>query len=334
MNPANETTDPQGSVVSASPPLETVPLRHYGRWLSAAVLAVLVAMLIHTLLSHINRNGVTNDQRFQWSTVGSYLFTSSVMHGALVTIELTAAAMAVGVIFGILLATMRLSTNRQLRYVSWVYLWFFRGTPVYVQLIFWANLAWLYPTLSIGVPFGPSFVTITTNDYVTNLFLVAVVGLALNEAAYMAEIVRAGIIAVDAGQLEAAQALGMRRAQSLRRIVLPQAMRVIVPPTGNETISMLKTTSLVGAALGGGGELYRSIQNIYNLNYLVPPLLITGCLWYLTMTSVLSVGQFYIERYYGRGVDATRSSSSKFSSTLKRSFGRSPHTEVQPLERP
>ena len=291
-------------------------------------------MLIHTLLSHVNRNGVTNDQRFQWSTVGSYLFTSSVMHGALVTIELTAAAMAIGVAFGILLATMRLSTNRQLRYVSWVYLWFFRGTPVYVQLIFWANLAWLYPTLSIGVPFGPSFVTITTNDYVTNLFLVAVVGLALNEAAYMAEIVRAGIIAVDAGQLEAAQALGMRRAQSLRRIVLPQAMRVIVPPTGNETISMLKTTSLVGAALGGGGELYRSIQNIYNLNYLVPPLLITGCLWYLTMTSVLSVGQFYIERYYGRGVDATRSSSTKFSSTLKRSFGRSPHTEVQPLERP
>ena len=334
MNPVNETTDPLGSVVSASPPLETVPLRHYGRWLSAAVLAVLVAMLIHTLLSHVNRNGVTNDQRFQWSTVGSYLFTSSVMHGALVTIELTAAAMAIGVAFGILLATMRLSTNRQLRYVSWVYLWFFRGTPVYVQLIFWANLAWLYPTLSIGVPFGPSFVTITTNDYVTNLFLVAVVGLALNEAAYMAEIVRAGIIAVDAGQLEAAQALGMRRAQSLRRIVLPQAMRVIVPPTGNETISMLKTTSLVGAALGGGGELYRSIQNIYNLNYLVPPLLITGCLWYLTMTSVLSVGQFYIERYYGRGVDATRSSSTKFSSTLKRSFGRSPHTEVQPLERP
>ena len=334
MNPVIEPPAPHGSVVSASPPLETVPLRHYGRWLSAAVLAVLVAMLIHTLLSHVNRNGVTNDQRFQWSTVGSYLFTSSVMHGALVTIELTAAAMAIGVAFGILLATMRLSTNRQLRYVSWVYLWFFRGTPVYVQLIFWANLAWLYPTLSIGVPFGPSFVTITTNDYVTNLFLVAVVGLALNEAAYMAEIVRAGIIAVDAGQLEAAQALGMRRAQSLRRIVLPQAMRVIVPPTGNETISMLKTTSLVGAALGGGGELYRSIQNIYNLNYLVPPLLITGCLWYLTMTSVLSVGQFYIERYYGRGVDATRSSSTKFSSTLKRSFGRSPHTEVQPLERP
>ena len=329
---SRDAADSTESAASRAVHVEAVPLRHYGRWISAAVLTVLFAMFLHTLVSHIDRNGVHNDQRFQWSTVGKYLFDSSVIHGALVTLELTGAAMAIGVLFGIVLATMRLSTNRQLRYVSWIYLWFFRGTPVYVQLIFWSNLAWLYPTLSVGVPFGPSFWQISTNEYVTNLFLVALVGLALNEAAYMAEIVRAGIIAVDGGQLEAAQALGMRRVQSLRRIVLPQAMRVIVPPTGNETISMLKTTSLVGAALGGGGELYRSIQDIYNVNYLVPPLLITGCCWYLAMTSVLSVGQFYIERYYGRGVGT--SAPPTLLQTLRKSFGRSPHVTAQPVGKP
>ena len=291
-----------GEARTAPPALDVGPVRHVGRWIASGVLLIVVAMFLHTLFSHIPRNGNPHDSRFEWNVVGHYLFQWSIVHGAIVTLEITAISMAAGVLLGIVLASMRLSANRQLRWVSWSYLWFFRGTPVYVQLIFWSNLAWIYPRLSVGVPFGPSFWSMDTNSLITNLFLVAVIGLSLNEAAYMAEIVRAGIIAVDHGQSEAAQALGMRRVQTLVRIVLPQAMRVIVPPTGNETISMLKTTSLVGAALGGGGELYRAVQNIYDLNYLIPPLLIVGCLWYLAMTSVLSIGQFYIERYYGRGI--------------------------------
>lgn len=300
-----------------------------GRWISGVVLTVLAAMLVHTLWSHIPRNGNPSDSRFEWNVVRHYLTTWSVVHGAIVTVEITLASMAIGLVLGIGFATMRLSTNRQLRWVSWCYIWFFRGTPVYVQLIFWSNLAWLYPSLSLGVPFGPSWWSVETNTLVTNLLLVAIVALSVNEGAYMAEIVRAGIIAVDRGQIEAAQALGMRRGQTLRRIVLPQAMRVIVPVTGNETISMLKTTSLVGAALGGGGELYRAVQNIYVVNYLIPPLLIVGCLWYLAMTSLLSIVQYYIERYYGRGFGTTATPT--LATTLRRGFARRAHAPVEGL---
>src|ERR671930_121515 len=184
---------------------------------------------------------------------------------------------------------------------SWLYIWLFRGTPVLVQILLWYNIAALYPRFSIGIPFGPTFAHFTATSIITP-FVAGMLGLGLNEGAYMAEIVRAGIISVPEGQTHAAQSLGMTRLQTMRRIVLPQAMRVIVPPTGNETISMLKTTSLVSVI--AVSELTYSAQLIYSVNYRTIQLLIVASLWYLIVTTLLTVGQFYIERYFGRG--ATR----------------------------
>jgi polar amino acid transport system permease protein len=178
------------------------------------------------------------------------------------------------------------------------YIWFFRGTPVLVQLLFWYNIAALYPKIALGIPFGPAFVHADANTLITP-FTAAILGLGLNEGAYMAEIVRAGIISVDAGQSDAAQSLGMTRLQTMRRIVLPQAMRVIIPPTGNETISMLKTSSLASVIVVT--ELLYAAQLIYSVNFKTIPLLITVSIWYIVCTSVLYVGQYYLERYYGRG---------------------------------
>jgi polar amino acid transport system permease protein len=221
-----------------------------------------------------------------------------VLKGIVVTLEITALAMIVGLVLGVVLAVMRLSPNPVLSSAAWVYTWFFRGTPVIVQLIFWGFIAQIYPRLSLGIPFGPDFVSGDANKIIS-LFTAGVIGLGLNEAAYMAEIVRAGLISVEHGQTEAAQALGMRRLQIMRRIVLPQAMRVIIPPTGNETISMLKTSSLV--AFIGFQELLGTVQLIYGANFKQIPLLVVASMWYLIMTSVLSIFQYYIERYYARG---------------------------------
>jgi polar amino acid transport system permease protein len=197
---------------------------------------------------------------------------------------------------------MRLSPNPLLSGSSYVYIWLFRGTPVLVQLVFWGFLGLLWQRLSIGVPFGPAFWSADTNTLVPT-FTAALLGLGLNEAAYMAEIVRAGIQSVDEGQSEAAQALGMSRGQTMRRIVLPQAMRVIIPPTGNETISMLKTTSLVTVI--SLEELFRAGQNIYSHNFRNIPLLVVVSLWYLFLTSILTIGQYYLERHYARGANRT-----------------------------
>jgi len=196
------------------------------------------------------------------------------------------------------LAVMRLSPNPLVSRASWLYIWFFRGTPVLVQLLFWYNIAALYPKLALGIPFGPALIHPDVNALVT-AFRAGVLALGLNEGAYMAEIVRAGMISVNEGQTDAAQSLGMTRVQTLRRIVLPQAMRVIIPPTGNETISMLKTTSL--ASVITVSELLRSVENIYSRNFKVIPLLIVASIWYIVCTSVLYVGQYYLERHYGRG---------------------------------
>ena len=214
------------------------------------------------------------------------------------TIELTAIAMAIGIVLGVLLAVMRLSPNWMVSSASSFYIWFFRGTPVLVQLLFWYNIAALYPKIGIGIPFGPSFIHADANTLITP-FAAAILGLGLNEGAYMAEIVRAGIISVDPGQADAAQSLGMTRLQTLRLIVLPQAMRVIIPPTGNETISMLKTSSLASVIVVT--ELLYATQLIYSVNFKTIPLLIAASFWYIVCTSVLYVGQYYLERYYGRG---------------------------------
>ena len=279
-----------GRAASGPEPIKAVPVRHPGRWIAVAVLAVLAAMFVNTVL--------TNDG-FRWNVVGRYLFSEPVLNGLRNTLILTVLAMAIGIVGGIALAVMRLSPNPVLSAVAAGYIWLFRGTPQIAQLLFWNFLAALYPRLSLGVPFGPEFVSFDTNQLI-NQFTACLLGLGLNEAAYMAEIVRGGLQSVDHGQSEAAGALGMSRAQTLRRIVLPQAMRVIIPPTGNETISMLKTTSLV--VVIGYFELLTSVQRIYSVNFQTIPLLIVAAIWYLALTTVLSIGQGFVERRYGRGV--------------------------------
>jgi polar amino acid transport system permease protein len=264
-------------------------VRRPGRWVAAAVvLAVAVAL---------GRSVATNP-RFEWSVVGKYLFDERILEGVRVTIELTVIAMAIGIVLGIVLAVMRLSLNPLVSGGSWLYIWFFRGTPVLVQLLFWYNIAALYPKLALGIPFGPALLHIDANTAITP-FTAAILGLGLNEGAYMAEIVRAGIISVPEGQGDAARSLGMTRLQTMRRIVLPQAMRVIIPPTGNETISMLKTSSLASVIVVT--ELLYAAQLIYSVNFKTIQLLIAASAWYIVCTSVLYVGQYYLERHYGRG---------------------------------
>ncbi|MCO6007977.1 amino acid ABC transporter permease [Actinoallomurus purpureus] len=272
--------------------------RHPLRWVASFILLVLAAQLVHLL--------VTNDN-FEWDVVGRYFNAQIIGRGIVTTLELTVIAMAVGVVGGVLLAVGRLSENRLLRTSCGVYVWFFRGIPVLVQLVFWYNLSALLPRVSFGVPFGPEFVSGGTNHLITPLFA-AILGLGLNEAAYMAEIIRGGLLAVDPGQTEAAQALGMSDARTFRRIVMPQAMRFIVPPTGSQVINMLKATSLVSViALA---DLLYTVQSIYNRTFQTIPLLIVACLWYLLITSVLYVGQSFIERHYARG--ATRNAPQGF----------------------
>ncbi len=278
-------------------------MRHPGRWVAAAVIVVLAAMLVHTLAFSTVQRGSQTQSRFQWNVVGQYFFSSQVLHGLWFTIALTVIAMVAGIALGVVLAIMRLSPNSLLSGAAWVYIWFFRGTPVLVQLIFWFNLSYLFPQLTLGIPFGPALVHLNANSIITS-FVAAALGLSLNEGAYMSEIVRAGIISVDEGQTEAAQSLGMGRGQVLRLIVLPQAMRLIIPPTGNEVISMLKTSSLASVVLVT--ELLYSVQLIYARTYQTVPLLVVASLWYLAITSVLMVGQYFIERRYSRGAARPR----------------------------
>ncbi|MEU6413583.1 amino acid ABC transporter permease [Microbispora sp. NPDC046933] len=273
----------------AAESLPTVRRRQPGRWVAAAALCVLLAMLINTIFTN---------ERFQWDVVFHWFTSDRIFAGLGRTIQLTVISMAIGIVLGLALAVMRLSRNALISGAAWAYIWLFRGTPVFVQLLFWGFISALYPRLSLGVPFGPEFASFSANDLISP-FTAAILGLGLNEAAYMAEIVRAGILSVDRGQAEAAQALGMTRGLALRRIVLPQAMRVIVPPTGNQAIGMLKTTSLV--AVLAYPELLYSAQLIYSANYQTIPLLITASLWYLLITSVLSIGQFFVERHFARG---------------------------------
>ncbi|MGO4614656.1 amino acid ABC transporter permease [Nocardia sp. 2YAB30] len=272
-------------------PIKAVPLRRPGRWIAAAVILVLVALFVY---------GAATNPAYRWDTYSRYLFDRRITSGAVVTLELTVLAMAIAVVLGTVLAVMRLSPNPVLRASAWVYLWIFRGTPVFVQLVFWGLFPSLYRQIDLGIPFGPQFFQLDVQG-LQAAFTFAVIGLGLNEAAYMAEIVRAGINSVSEGQREASIALGMSWGQTMRRTVLPQAMRVIIPPTGNELIGMLKTTSLV-TAIPLSTDLYGRARDIYGVNFQPIPLLLVTATWYLAITSVLMVGQFYLERYYSRGV--------------------------------
>jgi polar amino acid transport system permease protein len=281
----------QAKGVGPGPPdeIEAVPVRHIGRWIAAAIVLIIAAALV--------RSAVTND-RFEWNIVGDYLFDTRILNGLVKTLELTVLGMVIGIVLGVILALMRLSGNPLLSSASWVYIWFFRGTPLLVQILIFFNIAALYPTIDLGIPFGPSFIHINGTTLVTPFFA-GMLALGLNEGAYMSEIVRAGIISVDEGQFDAAKAVGMKQGQTMRRVVLPQAMRVIIPPTGNETISMLKNSSLVYVI--AVSELLYSATLIYSVNYKTIPLLIVVSIWYLAATTVLSIGQYYLERHYGRG---------------------------------
>jgi polar amino acid transport system permease protein len=269
--------------------IRAVPVRHPGRWVAAAVVLLIAASIVRAIVTNKN---------FHWHVVGHYLFNSRVLHGVLVTLELTVLSMIVGIVLGVILAVMRGSPNPIVSGAAWLYIWFFRGTPLLLQIYFWFNITALFPKINIGVPFGPALIHANGNSIIT-AFVAALLGLGLNEGAYMAEIVRGGILAVGEGQEDAAQSLGMSRLQTMRHVVLPQAMRVILPPTGNETISMLKNTSLVSVI--AYTELLYSVQQIYDVNYLTIPLLIVAAIWYLAMTSVAYVGQYFIERRFGRG---------------------------------
>jgi len=284
--------------------INAVPVRHPGRWVAIAVIAVLVAMLIHLL--------VTN-KAFDWSFVFKAMNQQPVINGFIKgTLLVTVLAMIVGVAGGVILAVMRLSDNPILSAVAWVFTWFFRSIPRYILLFTMGTLGILFQQgVAFGVPFdwkiidwlGLSgdwrFYTLDANQIFTGL-VAGVIGLGLSEAAYMAEIARAGILSVDKGQAEAAEALGMSSGKVMRRVVLPQAMRVIVPPTGNETIAMLKDTSLL-LAVPVLGELFYQLQSIGSTYYKTFPIAVAATLYYLAATSVLMIGQYFLERHFGRG---------------------------------
>ncbi|MFE9931903.1 amino acid ABC transporter permease [Streptomyces sp. NPDC005533] len=284
------TTAPADTDRTVPEQLTVVPLRHYGRWITAlAAVAALVGVA-----GSLAKNG-----NLHWEIIGHYLFADLIFSGLVTTLWLTAAAMALGLVLGTLVAVMRLSTNPVLYGMSSLFVWFFRGTPLLVQIIFWGYAAALYKYVLIGIPFTDvTFFRIETNSLLTPA-VAALLALGLNEAAYASEIVRAGIQSVDPGQTEAAHSLGMRPALTMRRIVLPQAMRVIIPPMGNESINMLKMTALV--SIISAHDLMSNIQDVYAQNYQVIPMLVVASLWYLALVTLLSIPQTWLERRYGRG---------------------------------
>jgi len=295
--------------------IKAVPVRHPGRWVAIAVLAVLAAMFIHLL--------VTNDQ-FRWSFIFLHyaegkrgvMFTEPVLQGLRGTLLLTVFAMLIGVVLGVIVAIMRLSDNPILSWVAALYTWFFRAVPRLVLAVLFGNLNILWTRVGFGLPFdhqigklfgiddlNAQFYSVKASDLLAG-FVAGMLALGLSEAAYMAEIVRAGIQSIDPGQAEAAVALGLSRGQVLRRVVLPQAMRVIVPPTGNEVIAMVKDTSLV-AYVPVTGELFFQFQAVSARTFVVLPVLVAAVIWYLIICSVLMVVQFFVERHFGRGYGST-----------------------------
>ncbi|WP_182349453.1 amino acid ABC transporter permease [Tomitella gaofuii] len=283
------------TVAPAEPaPIRAVPLRRPGRWAAAVIIVVLFALFVY---------GAATNEAYGWGTYGRYLFDERISSAAWNTVQLTVLSMLLAIVLGVALAVMRLSPNPVLRGSSWLFVWFFRGTPVYVQLVFWGLFPAIYKRIDLGIPFVYQFTHIDLQD-LNAAFVFAIIGLGLNEAAYMAEIVRAGISSVNEGQTEASTALGMTWWQTMRRTVLPQAMRVIIPPTGNELIGMLKTTSLV-SAVPYTLELYGRQRDIAGVIFEPIPLLLVAATWYLAITSVLMIGQHFLERHFSKGASRT-----------------------------
>jgi len=308
-------TDLKTSERARPEPIKAVPVRHPGRWVLIAVIGVLTAMFVHVL--------VTNDQ-FDWKFIFvSYgpgkrgvMFTEPVLEGLRGTILLTITSMVIGVVLGVVVAIMRLSDNPILKTIAFAYTWFFRAVPRLVLAVLFGNLNILWNRIGFGLPFdhqigklfgiddlNAQFYSVKASDLLAG-FVAGMLALGLSEAAYMAEIVRAGIQSVDSGQAEAATALGLSRAQVLRRVVLPQAMRVIVPPTGNEVIAMVKDTSLV-AYVPVTFELYFQLNAVKARTFVVFPVLVAAVIWYLILCTVLMIGQYFLERHFGKGYGAT-----------------------------
>jgi len=290
--PSKERSEPLSTEDAAADEigaLRVVPARHPWRWVATAVIAVLLAMAINALITN---------PAWDWPTVGDYLFNPSILEAVRLTVLLTVLGVGLGFVLGTVLALMRISRSPLLQAVSWAYIWVFRSVPLILQLLFWYNLAILYNEIRFGIPFGPTFFGIGTMELIPPV-AAAALGLSLHQAAYSAEIVRSGFLSVDAGQLEAAAALGIPRAKQVWRIILPQAMRSIVPTAGNEAIGMVKGTSVV--YIMALPELFYQVQVVYTRNGRVIALLLVATIWYLVLTTVLNIAQYYVERYYARG---------------------------------
>jgi polar amino acid transport system permease protein len=279
----DKTSGPSDTPPAGPETIKAIPVRHYGRYISAVVAIALLVGVVYAF----------SQGKINWGAIPDYFFDDRVLQGVGRTLLITVLSMVIGVVGGIMLAVMRLSKNPVTSAISWFYIWFFRGTPVLVQLVVWFNLGLVFEYINLGPFYKDEW-----SDFMTP-FLTALLGLGLNEAAYMAEICRAGLLSVDEGQTEASHALGMSHSKTLRRIVIPQAMRVIVPPTGNEVINMLKTTSLVSVVQYS--ELFRVAQDIGQTSGAPAEMLFLAAAWYLLLTSIFSIGQYYLERYYARG---------------------------------
>ncbi|HEY3709226.1 MAG TPA: amino acid ABC transporter permease [Amycolatopsis sp.] len=267
-------------------PLPIVRLKHWGRWVSAVVIVALLVLLGFALAQ----------AQIEWGSVPDFVFYRVMALGLLNTVVLAVISQAVAIVLGILIALLRRSANPVAKWFAAAYIWLFRGLPVLLQILIWYNLALIFPTISIPLPFGGYLLHEQTNVLIS-AFTAALLGLALNESAYMAEIVRAGLNSVDSGQTEAAKSIGMTPGATLRRVVLPQAMRVIIPPTGNDFINMLKGTSM--ASVIGVTELIHAANNISSNNLLVMETLIAAAVWYMVVVTVAGVGQHYLERAFG-----------------------------------
>ncbi|GAB2706790.1 amino acid ABC transporter permease [Kitasatospora kifunensis] len=273
--------------------LPVVPARHPGRWLAALLALLVVAQFVH---------GLAVNPGWDWPTFARYLTTATILKAVGVTLQLTAYGTVLGFAAGIVVAFGRLSGSLVLQTIAWTYTWIFRSIPLIVQLVFWFNISYLYQHLALGVPFGPELWSFRTVD-VLSAQGAAVLGLALYQSAYAAEVVRAGVIAIDSGQFEAAAALGIPRLRQLRRIVLPQAMRSILPNAANQVIALLKSTSVVYVM--AISELFYQVQVVYGRNGRVVPLLMVATVWYVVLTTVLSLLQYYVERHFARGAQRT-----------------------------
>ncbi|MFF9676354.1 amino acid ABC transporter permease [Streptomyces eurythermus] len=287
MTDIDKTAGPKDTPPAGAEAIKAIPVRHYGRYVTAVIAIAVLAAIVNAFAQG----------KINWHAIPDYFFDDRIMTGVGKTLLLTVLSMLIGIVGGIVLAVMRLSKNPVTSAIAWFYIWFFRGTPVLVQLFLWFNLGLVFEYINL-MPIYKDY----WSSFMTPL-LTALLGLGLNEAAYMAEICRAGLLAVDEGQTEAAHALGMSHGKTLRRVVIPQAMRVIVPPTGNEVINMLKTTSLVAQVQFS--ELFRYAQDIGQNSGAPVEMYFLAAAWYLIMTSVLSVGQYYLERYYARGSSRT-----------------------------